>query len=458
MKHKKERNIYMKKFTVDPLNGSLVKGMFIFALPIIGVSLMTTLFSVIDTVMIGQFGQPDAISAIGVSSAAIGLLVSSVTGLSAGVITVIGKLYGKGDTSKISQLLHVLPLSAFSLGLMVCIIAEVFSCPIMGWLNCPSAIYPDALLYFRIYFLAVPAMTVFQFLACVIQAKGDSFHPLLFEVCSQITNILLNLFFLVLLKWNVRGVVTATVISQYLNMFLILSYLMHQQNELHLSLKRLKFFAGTKEIWEIGIPASVEGIILNITGVIISAYINSFDVDVISGNTIAQSIESLIVISFIGFANAGVVFISQNYGSKNYSRVKKCFVSTILLSFFIGEILGIFIYANADRLLLLFTNIPSVMHYARIRLSFMCLSFGLCGITNVGSGCIRGLSDAKSPLIISLISSVGFRLLWIVTIARMFGTIEALYIAMPLCWLICSFLDIIVFIHDYRKSRTATLA
>lgn len=440
-----------KKFTVNPLSGSLLKGMFLFALPIMGVALMSTLFSVVDTIMIGKFGQPDAISAIGVSSSMISMLVGSVTGLSAGVIALLGKLYGENDTRKINAVIHSLPLSAFAIGSFLCIPAEFLSSCILNWLNCPETIYYDALVYFRIYFLAVPAMTVFNFLASAIQAKGDSFHPLLFEIISQIINVMLNLFFLIVLRLNVFGVVLATLISQYIGMFLILVYMMKKNDEQHILLKHLKLFTGTKEIWRLGIPASVEGIVLNITGVIIASFINAFDVDVIGGNTIAQSIESLIVISFIGFANAGVVFISQNYGNKNYKRVKTCFLHTLGLSFIIGEILGILVYIFSDYLLMLFTDEPAEMYYAKVRLSFMCLTFGLCGVMNVGSGCIRGLGDARSPLIISLIASVGFRLLWIMTVSRKIGSIESLYIAMPLCWLICSVLDIIVFTHDYRK-------
>lgn len=443
----------MKKTKVNPLSDNLFFGMIRFSLPIVSICLLTMLFSSADMAVIGRFGHKNAVSAIGATSTIISMLIGSLTALSIGVTVSLGSLYGKEDKREINNYVNTMPLTAFMLGLLLTIFAEVFAPQILHLVNCQELLWTDAIIYFRIYFLAVPFTVTYCFLSAVLQAGGDSVRPLLFEILSFVINIILNLFFVICLDLNVMGVALATLISQAICCLSCIIYLCLQDNELALRLNKQRLFINTRSLWRIGIPASLESTAMNLTGIVISAFMNKFPPDVIAGNAIAQSIEGLIVVSFVGFSNASVVFISQNVGAGQMERVKKSFLISLATVFILGESMGIIIYLLSDYILLIFTSSPSIMEVAGIRLFFMCNTFGLCGTMNTISGCIRGLGDSSKPLAISLLCSVGFRLTWLFFLAIPRQSLPLTYLCFPICWGMITVLGTVVFIIDYCKLK-----
>lgn len=441
-----------KTLQIDPLKGSIMRGMLIFAFPISISALLTMLFSCADTVVIGQFGHENAISAIGVSASVLNFLVGGLTALASGVTVIAGKYYGQNRHDLIRKLLHSLPMTALTLGAALSGLAIGLSGVILRLLNCPSEIMSDALIYFRIYFLGVPLTVLSTFLSAMLQAKGNSYVPFFFQIAAAAVNIALNLLFVIVFDWNVAGVAIATVLSQILLAVAMMIYMTAQKDELKLYLENLTLFHHTKKVFAIGIPSSLEGVVLNLSGVIIASVINRFDTNVIAGNTIATTMEGLMVITFTGFASASTVYISQNYGAGNLERVKQTYRLTMLTVFVSAEFVGGLLYAFSRKLLLLFTSDSAVIENARIRMLYMCLFFGFCGIMNVISGCERGLGDSKMPLVISIVCSVAFRLTWIFTYAAWRGTIEAIYVSYPICWGLCSILNIFALRRLFKKA------
>lgn len=436
---------------INPLEGSILKGMLLFALPISISALLTMLFSCADTIVIGRFGHENAISAVGVSSSVLNLLVSGLTALAGGVTVTAGKYYGQGNDKKIRALLHTLPFTAFVLGTALSLCAICFSNRILTLLNCPAEIFHDAILYFRIYFLGVPLTAISCFLSSMLQARGNSYVPFFFQILASGINILLNLLFVIVFDWNVAGVAIATVLSQLWLAAAITIYMTKLSDELKLNLRELTVFQDTAHVLSIGIPSSLEGIVLNLSGTIISAVINRFDTAVIAGNTVAATIEGLMVLTFTGFANASAVYVSQNYGAGKTDRVWRTYRLTLATVFLLSELAGILTYLFSARLSALFTQDPAIIQSAQTRMFYMCLFFGLCGTMNVIGGCQRGLDDARTPLYIAVICSVVFRLTWIFTYAAWSGTIEAIYMSYPICWGLCTALNILAFRRLFRR-------
>lgn len=439
------------KMNVNPLEGNILKGMLIFAFPVALSCLMTMLFSCIDTIVIGRFGHENAIAAIGVSSSVINLLVGGLTGLGGGIVVAAGHYYGRGDKQKIKNLLHSIPLTALFLGGILSICTIALAVPILRLLSCPEQLMAAALTYFRIYFLGVPFTVLGTFLSSIIQAKGNSYVPFSFQILASVTNIVLDLFFVIGLDLNLVGVAAATVIAQVLLSLLLLFYLCRQKDELQLDVKKLKFFTHMNDVFSIGIPSSLEGIAINLSGAIISSAINKFDANVIAGNSISTTIEGLMVVTFTGFAGASAVYVSQNYGSGNLKRVKESVIITVITVFLSAEVIGGILYLLSPKLLLIFTTDLMIIQNACLRMRYMCLFFGLCGVMNVIGDCIRGLGDARTPLIISILCSIVFRLTWIFTYAKWKGTISAIYLSYPICWGLCCFMNIVAFIIVFNK-------
>ena len=440
---------------VNPLEGNLFTNMIRFVLPVMGVSLLTTLFSVADTAVIGRFGHAGAVSAIGATAAVSSLISGSLTAMSAGVTALAGNLFGAKEKEKIHDLLHVIPLTLGLLSALLACITLLGTDQIFAWINCPSEIFSDAKLYFTIDFLSLPFTAVYVFLSSIVQASGDTWHPLVFELSAAAANVAGNLVFVILFDLNILGVAAATYLSRLLACILILHFLMHRTGDLKLSVKEMKLFKGTKELWKMGIPSSLDYIAMSMTSVVISAFMNTFSPDVIAGNTIGQSLESMVVICFTGFSGAGAVFVSQNNGAGNRKRVMESFLLSMSAAFLLAEGAGILVYLFRRPLLMIFTSSEAIMESASLRLFWMCLFFGLCGTMNVIGGCIRGLKDAKSPVYLSIVCSVFFRLSWLYFIAIPKNSPALAYACFPAAWAMFTLAGIVVFMRDYGKTAAA---
>lgn len=440
-------------FRVDPLHGSIVKAMTLFALPIMATAFLQVLFSSVDTMVVGKYGSENAMAAVGAGSSMINLIISGVMALNTGVSIRIGYHYGKRETEKIQDILQSLLLTSLLIGAVAAILANLFWEPLLRLVHCPQNLIPKAATYFHIYFLSLPFMMAFSAFSAVLQAKGRSTPPFLIQIGCSLINLCLNLCFVIQFHWDVAGVAIATVISQAASLVIILVYFLAVEKENPLNLRKLTLFRNMGQIFRLGIPTSVEGMVMNLSGVVVQSAINGFPEDVISGNTIAASIEGLMCVAFVGFSSGAVVFVSQNFGTGNWQRVRKVQQTTALLVFFLGECLGILIYLLSPQFIKLYTDNADIAQIAQKRMFFMCLAYGLCGTMNALSGCVQGLGETKIPLMVSLLTSCGFRILWVCTIAKTVGTISAIYVSYPICWLLSSGLYDLTFRIISRKAR-----
>lgn len=438
------------KTQVNPLEGSILKGMTLFALPIMATAFLQMLFSSVDTMVIGKFGSENAMASVGACGSVINLIVTGVTALNAGVSITVGHRYGSGKTGELRPVLQSLPLTGAVLGLLVAVLVNLFCFPLLRLVRCPENLLAQAGIYFSIYFWSVPFMMVFSFLSAVLQAKGESVLPFVIQILCGAGNLMLNLLFVIVLKWDAAGVAIATVISQAVSAGLMLAYFVLFEKELPLKLRELTVFRNLGSVFRLGIPTALEGIVMNLSGVVIQAAINGFPETVIAGNTVASSIEGLMCVAFVGFASASVVYISQNYGKEDFGRVKKIHRTTAVLVFALGEALGFLVFLFSDSLIGLYTDSAQIAKIAKLRMLFVCLSYGLCGTMNSLSGCIQGLGDTRTPLKISLLTSCGFRIFWIVAVAGRIGSISAIYVSYPLCWGMTSILYLIAFRRVFR--------
>lgn len=441
------------KLQVDPLHGSVLRSMLLFALPIMGTAFLQMLFTSVDTMVLGKFGMENSMAAVGASASVISLIITAVSGLGTGVSIVVGARTGRGEQDSVAALLHSLPLTALLIGLTVTILAGSLAEPILLLVHCPPGLLPDALLYFRIYFLSLPFMLTFTVLSSVLQARGASFQPFVIQVSCGALNLGLNLLFVIACGWNVVGVAVATVISQAVSAGAMLFYFVRMERELPLSLKKLRVFAGFGQVLRLGIPASLGSVLMNLSGVIIQTAINDFPETVISGNTVSASIEGLICVAFVGFSSAGMVFVSQNAAVGDMARTRRVQRCATLTALLLGEALGFLIYALSDLVIGLYTDVPAIAEIAKLRMLYMCLPYGLCGAMNVMGGCVQGLGNTRIPLVISILSSCVFRVLWIYLYARPRGTISAIYISYPLCWLLATSLYLVAFALLLKKKR-----
>ncbi len=438
---------------IDMVNGPLLKNIFIFALPLMASNLLQMLFNAADTIVVGKFAGEEALGAVGATGSIVFLLTSVFLGLSTGANVVIAKAIGAGDHDKISHSVHTSVLISIISGIFLTIAGVGLSKTILTWVSTPENIIDLSALYMRIYFGGCISLLIYNFGSAILRAKGDTKRPLYYLLISGIINVVLNLFFVIVLDMSVAGVALATVISETVSAILVMLLLIRTPDATQLHVKDLKITPHiAEEILRIGIPAGVQGIAFSLSNVVIQSSINSFGSTVVAGNTAAANIENFVYIGMMAFSSATITFTSQNIGANKPENIKKIMWLTLILDTVTAFVVGFIAYYFADYFLLLYTDSAEVVEIGKIRLLYVALFLFLNGILDVFVNSMRGMSYSTPPTIIMLLGVCGFRLLYLFTYFPTHRSLATIYLAYPLSWTLTDLLQIALWIYVYHKT------
>lgn len=416
-------------------NGPLFSKILLFALPLMCSGILQLLFNAADIIVVGRYTGSDALAAVGSTTSLINLLVNLFIGISVGANVMIARSYGAGDADGVHKGVHTAILSAAVSGLAMIFIGILLSRPMLEWMGTPANIIDQATLYIRIFFLGMPALLLYNFGAAILRAVGDTRRPLYFLIIAGVVNVLFNLFFVIVFHMGVAGVAIATVISQYISATLILICLTNNEGVCRLMPKELRIHKEQlAEILRIGLPAGLQGVIFNISNVLIQSSVNSFGSVVVAGNTAASNIEGFVYTSMNAVYQTSLSFTSQNMGAHNYKRIDKVLLECLALVSAIGLIMGIGAYLLGHQLLSIYTTEAEVVAFGLQRMVLVCVPYFLCGIMDVLAGSIRGLGYSILPMVVSLTGACLFRIVWIYTIFQWQHTQFSLYISYPISW------------------------
>lgn len=307
------------------LTGPLLKKLLLFSLPLMASSVLQLLFNAADVVVVGRYASYASLAAVGSTTAIVNLVVNLLIGMAVGVNVVVARYIGEGDKSReISAAIHTAVAMALVGGLILggagCAMAEW----ILRMISTPEDIFDLALTYLYIYFAGTPAIMLYNYGAAALRARGDTQRPLLFLTISGVTNVALNLLFVISFQMDVAGVALATVISETLSAVLVVVCLMRTQDELHFSWRKLRFDRRSLGLMaKVGIPAGVQGCLFSVANVVIQGAINAYGSVVVAGCSAAGSIDGFIYVAMNTFHQSAQTFLSQNIGAGKYERVKE---------------------------------------------------------------------------------------------------------------------------------------
>ena len=442
-------------YQIDMVNGPLAGKILLFALPLMLSSLLQLLFNAADVVVVGRFAGKEALAAVGSNGSLINLFINLFIGLSVGTNVVIARDLGAGKTENVRKSVHTSVALALVGGLVLAVVGFFFSHQMLKLMSSPPDVIELSTLYLRIYFLGMPGNLLYNFGAAILRAQGDTRRPLYFLTAAGVINVVLNLIFVVPLKMSVAGVALATIISQYISAALILFTLMREQGLMHLELKELSIDWHTvKRIMRVGLPAGVQSTLFSISNVVIQSSINSFGSSVIAGSSASGNIEGFIYVCTNAFHQAALTFVSQNHGAGQHKRVTRTAILCLSYGVCINVILGNLIYHFGAPLVSLYApGETEVIEQALIRLSYIAVFYFLCAFMDIMVGILRGLGQSVIPMIVSLIGSCAFRLLWIATIFQIYPTPSCLYISYPISWTITALAHVTFFFIIRKKSQ-----
>lgn len=425
----------MKKNEIDMLHGPLLPRIILFAIPLMLTSILQLLFNAADLAVVGKFAGSDALGAVGATANLINILVNLFVGVSLGASVLLGKTVGEGKEEKIPVIVHTAITMAIVCGIFMLFFGNIVCRPLLSFMGTPNQVIHLSTLYMRIYFLGMPGFMLYNFGAALLRAVGDTKRPLYYLTFSGIVNVLFNLVLVIVFKMGVAGVAIATITSLYISAILVIRALLKQEGYLRLNLKQLSIDKKVMfSIIGIGLPAGLQSVVSNISNATIQSSVNTFGPLVLAGNTAAQNIEGFVYTAMNAVYQTCLSFIAQNYGAKNYKRIKQILFECLILIEITGLVLGQGAYRFGTHLLGFYTNDAQVIKYGLVRLSVICATYPICGLMDVFCGALRGIGYSVMPTIISIVGACLFRIIWVFTVFPHYHTQFALYISYPISW------------------------
>lgn len=446
-----------KSYEMDMCNGPLFSKIIIFAMPLMLSGILQLLFNAADMIVVGRYSTTTALAAIGSVGALINFFVNMIIGISVGSNVLVARFYGAKKWDQLEDAVHTSILLSFLMGVIVGLIAILFSRPILILMKSPDDVIDLSVLYIRIYFAGLPLSMLYNFGSSILRAVGDTRRPLIYLSISGVVNVLLNLFFVTQLSMSVEGVALATIISQALSAVLVLRCLLSTDGKYKLELKKLRL--NTKmigQIFQIGIPAGVQSMLFSISNILIQSSINDFGSTAMAGNTACSSIEGFVYMAMNSIYQTNISFSSQNYGAGKYKRMDKSLIYCLIIVTIVGLTLGNLAYFFGEPLLSLYTKEKDVIPYGITRMAVICTTYFTCGIMEVLVGSLRGMGYSILPMIVSVVGVCGLRILWICTYFQQHHTLSVLYMSYPITWVITIITDIICILVIRRKINQKT--
>ena len=443
-----------KKYEMDMTTGVIMPKVITFALPLIAASVLQLLFNAADIVVVGRFVSPQAMAAVGSTGSLVNLIIQLFVGFSIGVNVCVGKYYAAKRQEDMSDTIHTSILVSVIFGAILCVAGLFLARPMLELMGSPADVIEDSVLYLRIYFLGMPLIMLYDFAAAILRAVGDTKRPLYFQMIAGVINVILNLFFVLVVGIGVAGVAIATTVSQGFSSIALLITLMREKGALHLDLRKLHVnWKLLRSIMEIGLPAGLQSTVFSLSNVVIQSSINSFGSVAMAGATAAQNIESFVYASMNSIYQTNLSFTAQNLGARKYSRINRILKDCLIAVVLIGLVMGIGAVMLDPWLLRFFTTDAEVIRYGQERLLVVCGPYFLCGIMDVMVGSLRGLGYSVIPMFVSLIGACGLRIIFILTLFRLpyFHSLNWLYMSYPITWIITFTAYFITFLRVRRK-------
>lgn len=420
---------------LDMLNGPIWNKLPRYALPVAATGILGQLFNAADIAVVGNFTgdmRTAAVAAVGANSPVIGLLLNLFIGIALGANVVIANAIGRGDRETVHRAVHTSIVTALIGGVIVAVFGQFIAAGLMGLLNVPEDVYPLALAYLRIYLLGMPVILLYNFEAAIFRSVGDTKVPLIALTVSGVLNVILNLFFVIVLKMNVNGVAIATVLSNAVSSVLLLRRLLHG-DLVRVELKQLRIDPAIfRKIMRIGLPAGIQSAIFSVSNIIIQSAINSLGTVVMAASSAAFNIEIIAYDVLNSFSQACTTFVGQNYGAGKIDRCKKTMLLSLGEDIIASAIAIVIVLLTGKYLLAIFNNDPQVIEigYSRLLILFGSYIFSLT--YEILSGYLRGFGISLVPAILTLFGVCGVRIVWINTVFPLHHTFRSIMLVYPI--------------------------
>lgn len=440
------------KYEIDMCNGTIMDKLISFSLPLMLSGILQLMFNAVDIIVVGRFSGSESLAAVGSTTALINMFVNLFIGVSLGANVLAARFYAAKREKEMSETVHTAITFALISGVVMVFVGIGFSKAALELMDTPENVIGLSALYMRIYSVGMPFFMLYNYGAAILRAVGDTKRPLVFLMISGVTNAGLNLVLVIVFHLGVAGVAIATVISQCISCVLVLRCLWKTEGNYQLRFSKLKIRkVHLMQIFQVGIPAGIQSTVINFSNVLLQSSVNSFGSTAMAGYTAANNIFGFLYVAANSITQACMSFTSQNFGAAKWKRMTRVMVDCIILSVTVSVILGGGAYLFGDKLLHIYTSDPEVINCGVDILLYTTLTYFLCGLMDLFPGAMRGMGHSLVPMILSIIGTVGMRIVWIFWVFPQNRSLDILFISYPASWVLTIVLQVICFIFVRKR-------
>lgn len=433
--------------------GVIWKEILLFSIPLLLGNLFQQLYNAVDSVVVGNYIGAQALAAVGSSAPVINLLVSFFMGLAVGAGVIISRYFGARKKEELHIAVHTSLALTFAAGLVMTLIGVLISPYVLQWVGTPSDVMESSVLYLRIYFLGILSVMVYNMGSGILRAVGDSRNPLYFLIVSSVTNIILDMLFVIVFHMGIAGVGWATLIAQTISAVLTMLLLMRTKEEYQVKLKHIRFHKHMLyEIVRLGLPSGLQNAIVSFSNVIVQSNINAFGSLAMAGCGSYTKIDGFAILPVMSYSMALTTFTGQNMGAKKYDRVKQGAKTGILMSVITIICISALLLILGPNVLAIFSSDPTVINYGLYMMHVLAPGYIFLAISHAFNGIIRGAGITTVPMVVMVTCWCGLRMAWILTSVPLFHDIGVVFMGWPLTW-IASALWLFLY---YRKGSWMT--
>ena len=428
--------------------GVIWKQLLLFFFPILLGTFFQQLYNTVDAIVVGNYVGKEALAAVGGATGnLINLIVGFFVGLSSGATVIIAQYFGARDENNVSRTVHTAMAMAMAMGLFLTVFGLIFSPALLRLMDTPEDVMDHATTYIRIYFIGMIPSLVYNVGSGILRAIGDSKRPLYFLIIACLTNIVLDVLFVVGFRMNVAGAAWATILSQAVSAVLVVIVLMRSRESYRLVPRQLRFHGDLlRQIIRIGLPAGLQSVMYSLSNVVIQVCINGFGTDMMAAYTAWGKLDGLMWMVINAFGVSITTFVGQNFGAGKLDRMRTSVrvglgMATAAVLVISGALLVL-----GEPLMRMFTQEESVLELGLQICHFLapCLVTYVC--IEIFSGAVRGAGDALIPTIITLCGVCLLRVIWLVTLVPVRHEITTVLVSYPISWTLTSILFVVYYL------------
>ena len=434
------------KYEIDMCNGTIMDKLISFSLPLMLSGILQLMFNAVDIIVVGRFSGSQSLAAVGSTTALINMFTNLFIGISLGANVLAARFYAAKREKEMSETVHTAITLALISGIVMAFVGLIFSRFALELMDTPDDVIGLSTLYMRIYFLGMPFFMLYNYGAAILRAVGDTKRPLFFLVAAGVINAGLNLLLVIVFDMGVAGVAIGTIVSQMISSILVLRCLCRSEGSYKLSFSKLRIRGiYMKQIFQVGIPAGIQSTVINFSNVLLQSSVNSFGSVAMAGYTAANNIFGFLYMSVNAVTQSCMSFTSQNYGVKKLKRMDRVLLDCMILSVGVTLTLGCGAYFFGPELLKIYTSDADVIRCGVEVLAFTTVPYFCCGIMDLLPGALRGMGYSGVPMILSIIGTVGTRIVWIFGLFPAHRSLSFLFISYPVSWILTILMQAVCF-------------